>query len=103
MHLTSAQLELKLNRVQQAASAVRLGEHVAERLEDGAWRAPVAMTLGHLSMRLADPRTAAKHYGTAIARAPARGQASMSAHGNMAIALGSIARFDEARAHAMEA
>jgi tetratricopeptide (TPR) repeat protein len=103
MHLTSAQLELKLNRVPLAASALRLAEHVSERLEDGAWRAPVSMTLGHLSMRLADPRTAAKHYGTALARAPARGTAAMSAHGNMAIALGSIARFDDARAHAMNA
>src|SRR5262249_49548869 len=44
MHLTSAQLELTLNRVQQAAAALRLAEHVAERLEDGAWRAPIAMT-----------------------------------------------------------
>lgn len=103
MHLTAAQLELKQNRVVQAAAALRLAEHVAERLEDGAWRAPVEMTLGHLSMRLADPRTAAKHYATALARAPARGTAAMSAHGNMAIALGSIARFDEARASATTA
>jgi tetratricopeptide (TPR) repeat protein len=103
MHLTQAQLELRLNRVQQAAAALKLAEHVAERLEDGAWRAPVSMTLGHLSMRLADPRTAAKHYATALARAPARGTAAMSAHGNMAIALGSIGRCDEARTHAQNA
>ena len=103
MHLTQAQLELKLNRVVNASNALRLAEHVAERLEDGAWRAPVAMTLGHLSMRLADPRTAAKHYATALARAPARGTASMSAHGNLAIALGSIGRFDEGRHHATQA
>jgi tetratricopeptide (TPR) repeat protein len=103
MHLTQAQLELKLNRVANASNALRLAEHVAERLEDGAWRAPVAMTLGHLSMRLADPRTAAKHYATALARAPARGTASMSAHGNLAIALGSIGRFDEGRYHATQA
>jgi tetratricopeptide (TPR) repeat protein len=103
MHLTASQLELKQNRLQQAAAALRLAEHVAERLEDGAWRAPVEMTLGHLSMRLADPRTAAKHYATALARAPARGTAAMSAHGNMAIALGSIARFDEARTSASTA
>src|ERR1700722_8118879 len=76
MHLTQSQLELKLNRVANASNALRLAERVAERLEDGAWRAPVAMTLGHLSMRLADPRTAAKHYATALARAPARGTAS---------------------------
>jgi tetratricopeptide (TPR) repeat protein len=103
MHLTQAQLELKLNRVANASNALRLAEHVAERLEDGAWRAPVAMTLGHLSMRLADPRTAAKHYAAALARAPARGTASMSAHGNLAIALGSIGRFDEGRFHATQA
>jgi tetratricopeptide (TPR) repeat protein len=103
MHLTGAQLELRLNRVQQAAAALRLAEHVAERLEDGAWRVPVAMTLGHLSMRLADPRTAAKHYGAALNRSPARGVQSMRAHGNLAIALGSIGRFDEARDHATQA
>jgi tetratricopeptide (TPR) repeat protein len=103
MHLTGAQLELRLNRVQQAAAALRLAEHVAERVEDGAWRVPVAMTLGHLSMRLADPRTAAKHYGAALNRSPARGVQSMRAHGNLAIALGSIGRFDEAREHATQA
>ncbi len=103
LHLTSAQLELKLNRVPQAAAALRLAEHIAERLEDGAWRIPVAMMLGHLSMRLADPRTAVKHYATALARAPTHGMAAMSAEGNMAIALGSIGRFDEARAHAHQA
>ena len=103
MHLTSAQLELRLNRVQQAAASLRLAEHVAERLEDGAWRVPVAMTLGHLAMRLADPRMAVKHYGTSLGRSPARGVAAMRAHGNMAIALGSIGRFDDARAHAQQA
>jgi tetratricopeptide (TPR) repeat protein len=103
MHLTQAQLDLKLNRVGNAAHALRLAEHVAERLEDGAWRAPVAMTLGHLSMRLADPRTAAKHYASSLARSPARGTAAMSAHGNLAIALGSIGRFDEGRHHATQA
>lgn len=61
LHLTTAQLELKINHVPQAVAALRLAEHLAERLEDGAWRIPVAMTLGHLAMRLADPRTAAKH------------------------------------------
>jgi tetratricopeptide (TPR) repeat protein len=103
MHLTQAQLELKLNRVANASNALRLAEHVAERLEDGAWRAPVAMTLGHLSMRLAEPRAAAKQYAAALARAPARGTAAMSAHGNLAIALGSIGRFDEGRHHATQA
>lgn len=103
MHLTQAQLDLKFDRLSSAAQALRLAEHVAERLEEGAWRAPVAMTLGHLSMRLADPRTAAKHYATALARSPARGTAAMSAHGNLAIALGSIGRFDEGRHHATQA
>ncbi len=103
MHLTGAQLELRLNRVQQAGASLRLAEHVAERLEDGAWRVPVAMTLGHLAMRLADPRMAVKHYGTSLGRSPARGVAAMRAHGNMAIALGSIGRFDDARAHAQQA
>lgn len=103
MHLTSAQLELRLNRVQQAQAALRLAEHVAERLEDGAWRVAVSMSLGHLAMRLADPRTAAKHYSTALQRSAARGLAAMRAHGNLAIALGSIGQFDEARANATTA
>jgi tetratricopeptide (TPR) repeat protein len=103
MHLTSAQLELRLNRVQQAQAALRLAEHVAERLEDGAWRVAVSMSLGHLAMRLADPRTAAKHYAVALQRSAARGLAAMRAHGNLAIALGSIGQFDEARASAATA
>ena len=102
-HLAQAQLDLQLDRVANAAQALRLAEHVAERLEDGAWRAPVAMTLGHLSMRMADPRTAAKHYASALARSPARGTTSMSAHGNLAIALGSTGYFDEGRNHAIQA
>jgi len=103
MHLTSAQLELRLNRVQQAQAALRLAEHVAERLEDGAWRVAVSMSLGHLAMRLADPRTAAKHYSTALQRSAARGLAAMRAHGNLAIALGSIGQFDDARGNAATA
>jgi tetratricopeptide (TPR) repeat protein len=100
MHLTQAQLDLRLDRLANAAQALRLAAHVSDRLEDGPWRAPVAMTLGHLSMRLADPRAAAKHYAAALMRSPARGVAAMSAHGNLAIALGSIGRFDEGRHHA---
>ncbi len=103
MHLTSAQLELRLNRVQQAQAALRLAEHVAERLEDGAWRVAVSMSLGHLAMRLADPRTAARHYSTALQRSAVRGLAAMRAHGNLAIALGSIGQFDEARTNAATA
>jgi tetratricopeptide (TPR) repeat protein len=103
LHLTQAQLDLKLDRLPSAGQALRLAEHVAERLDDIAWRAPVAMTLGHLSMRLADPRSAAKHYAAALARTQARVLASMTAHGNLAIALGSIGRFDEGRHHATQA
>jgi tetratricopeptide (TPR) repeat protein len=103
LHLTQAQLELRLGRLPNAAQALRLAEHVAERLEDGAWHAPAAMTLGHLSMRLSDPRTAAKHYAAALARAPARSAAAMGAHGNLAIALSSIGRFDEGRQHGIQA
>ena len=103
MHLTTAQLELRLNRVQQAQAALRLAEHVAERLEDGAWRVAVSMSLGHLAMRLADPRTAARHYSTALQRSAARGLAGMRAHGNLAIALGSIGQFDDARNNAATA
>jgi tetratricopeptide (TPR) repeat protein len=103
MHLTQAQLDLKLQRAGNASQALRLAEHVAERLEDGAWRASVGMTLGHLSMRLADPRMAAKHYASSLTRSPARGTSAMSAHGNLAIALGSIGRFDEGRHHAIQA
>jgi len=103
LHLTQAQLELRLVRLPNAAQALRLAEHVAERLEDGAWHAPAAMTLGHLSMRLSDPRTAAKHYAAALGRAPARSAAAMAAHGNLAIALSSIGRFDEGRQHGVQA
>jgi tetratricopeptide (TPR) repeat protein len=103
MHLAQAHLDLGLQRLEGAAQALRLAEHVAERIEDGGWRAPVAMTLGHLSMRLADPRGAARQYATALIRVPARGTLAMTAHGNLAIALGSIGRFDEGRHHALQA
>ncbi len=103
LHIASAQLELRLNRPTQASAALRLAEHVAERIEEGAWRSPVAMTLGHLAMRLADPRTAVKHYETALSGAPSRGPVSMHARGNVAIALAAVGRVDEARMHAQEA
>jgi tetratricopeptide (TPR) repeat protein len=103
MHLAAAQLDIRRSRIPAATSALRLAEHVAERLEDGAGRVPVAMILGHLSMRIADPRSAAKHYTIALARAPARGMAALAAHGNLAIALGSIGRFDDGRLHAQQA
>jgi len=103
MHLAAAQLDIRRSRVPSATAALRLAEHVAERIEDGAWRGPVAMTLGHLSMRIADPRAAAKHYTTALGRSPARGMAALAARGNLGIALGSIGRFDDARSHAQQA
>ncbi len=103
LHLAQAQLDVKLNRAANALNALRLAEHMVERMEDGAWRAPVGMALGELSMRLADPRTAAKHYATALAKSPAHGIAAMSAHGDLALALGTIGRFDEARQHATQA
>jgi tetratricopeptide (TPR) repeat protein len=103
LHVTQAQLEIKLDRLPGAAHALRLAEHVAERLDDVAWRAPVAMTLGHLSMRLSDPRSAARHYASALSRSQARAAASMTAHGNLAIALGSIGRFEEGRHHGAQA
>lgn len=103
VHLTSAQLELRLNRLEQAEASLRLAEHVAERLEDGPWRVAISMSFGHLAMRLADPRTAARHYEAALQRAPLRGLSGMRAHGNLAIALGSIGQFDEARANAVTA
>jgi hypothetical protein len=61
------------------------------------------MSLGHLAMRLADPRAAARHYATALQRCAARGLPAMRAHGNVAIALGSIGQFDDARTNAMTA
>lgn len=103
MHLTSAQLELRQNRVAASQAALKLAEHVAERIEEGAWRVGASMSLGHLAMRLADPRTAAKHYATALQCSPARGLSAMRAHGNLAIALGSIGQFDDARASAESA
>jgi len=103
LHLGTTQLELKLHRVQQAQAALRLAEHVAERLEDGAWRVAVSMSLGHLAMRLAEPKSAVRHYAAALGRAPARGHAAMRAQGNLAIALGSVGKFDEARQNALAA
>lgn len=103
LHLGTTQLELKLHRVQQAQAALRLAEHVAERLEDGAWRVAVSMSLGHLAMRLAEPKSAVKHYAAALGRAPARGHAAMRAQGNLAIALGSVGKFEEARQNALAA
>jgi tetratricopeptide (TPR) repeat protein len=103
LYLTSAQLEIRQNRIEPATAALRLAEHLAERLEDRARHVPVAMTLGHLSMRIADPRTAVKHYGSALGRSPTRGITATWAHGHLAVALGSIGKSDEARGHAERA
>jgi tetratricopeptide (TPR) repeat protein len=101
LHVAQAQLEAALDRVDGATQTLRLTEQVADRLEDGPWRAPVSMTLGQISMKLADPRTAAKHFAAALARVPSRGPAAMTAHGNIAIALGSVGQFDDGRRHAL--
>lgn len=103
LQLTTAQLELKLGRAAPAAAALKLAEHLAERIDDGPWRASTAMLFGHLAMRLADPRAAARHYGAALARSTTLGTIALSAQANMAIALGSTGRFDEARHHATQA
>ncbi len=100
LHLVAAEIELRRSDVQSAAKSLRLAEHVAARLEDGAFRVAVSMALGHLAMRLADPRAAAAHYEEALDRAPSRGHAAMRAHGNVAIALGSTGAFESAQKHA---
>jgi len=100
VHLVAAQLELRRSDLSGAARSLRLAEHVAERMDDGAFRVAVSMSLGHLAMRLADPRGAAKHYQEALDRAPSRGLAAMRAHANVAVALGSSGAFEGAREHA---
>jgi tetratricopeptide (TPR) repeat protein len=101
LHVAQAQLDATLDRVDGAMQTLRLTELVADRLEEGPWRAPLSMTLGHIAMKLADPRTAAKHYAGALARVASRGPAAMTAHGNLAIALGSVGQFDDGRRHAL--
>lgn len=99
-HLVAAELDLRRSDLAGAARSLRLAEHVAERLDDGAFRVAVSMSLGHLAMRLADPRAASKHYEEALDRAPSRGLAAMRAHANVAVALGSSGAFEGARQHA---
>ncbi len=103
MHLAGVELELRRSRTQKAERALRLAEHVAGQLDDGAWRVAVSISFGHLAMRLADPGGAAAHYQKALDRAPSRGHAAMRAHGNCAIALGSTGHVNEAREHARAA
>ncbi len=103
VHLASAQLELRLGRQEPARASLRLAEHVAERLEEGMPRVAVSLALGHLSMRLSDPRAACKHYTASLERAPARSPGAMRAHGNLAIALSAVGRYEEARQNAVQA
>ncbi|MFO0678470.1 MAG: tetratricopeptide repeat protein [Polyangiaceae bacterium] len=102
LHLTTAQVELKLDRVEQAIAAFQLAEHVAERIEDATASPRTWMTLGHLALRLSDPRAAVKHYTGALTRSPAVSPLALDAHTHLALALASTGRFDEARAHALE-
>ncbi len=103
VHLAQAQLDLRSGRSAEAATALRLAEHLASRLDDGPWMISASMTFGHLAMWLSEPREAVKHYVAALARAPSEGLSAMSAHANIAIALASLGRCVEARRHAMKA
>jgi len=103
LHLVHAQVEIQLEREGAAAAALQEAERLADRIEDGAWRAPVSMTLGHLAVRLAAPRAAAKHFALALGRVPSRDPAALDACGNLAVTLASLGRIDEARQHAHEA
>lgn len=103
LHVATSQLELRLERTAQAHAELRLAEHVAERLDTGAFRVGLSMTLGHLSMRLFEPRQAVKHYGAALDRSPTHSHAALRAHGNLAIALAATGKSDDARAHAVDA
>jgi len=103
VHVATAQVELAQGRGAAAAAALRTAEHIAERIEDGPWRTAAGSMLGHLAMRLADPRTAAKHFAAALARAPSGGAPAIAVRGHLALALGSIGRYDEARGHATQA
>ncbi len=103
LQLATAQCELVQERPAQAVEAIRLAEHIADRIDDGPWRTSVGLWMGHVLMRAMEPRGAAKAYGTALARAPYSGASAMSALANLATALGCIGRWDEAREHAYRA
>lgn len=103
LQLATAQCELAQERPAQAVEAIRLAEHIADRIDDGAWRTTAGLWMGHVLMRAMEPRGAAKAYGAALARAPYQGAAAMSALANLATALGCIGRVDEAREHAHRA
>jgi tetratricopeptide (TPR) repeat protein len=103
LNVATAELELRLGRTSHANAAFRLAEHVEPRLDDGPARANVGLVLGHLAMRLSDPRAAVKHFQSALNRSPLLSLSSLRAHGNIAIALASGGRFDAARANAKQA
>lgn len=103
LQLATAQCELSQERPAQAIEAIRLAEHIADRIDDGPWRTSVGLWMGHILMRAMEPRGAAKAYAMALARAPYQGASAMSALANLATALGSIGRSDEAREHAHRA
>ncbi len=99
LHVATSQLELRLERTAQALAELRLAEHVAERLDAGAFRVGLSMTLGHLSMRLFEPKQSVKHYDAALDRSPTHSHAALRAHGNLAIALAATGKTDDARTH----
>jgi tetratricopeptide (TPR) repeat protein len=103
LQLATAQCELVQERPTQAVDAIRLAEHIADRIDDGPWRTSVGLWMGHVLMRAMEPRGAAKAYGAALARAPYQGASAMSALANLSTALGCIGRWDEAREHAHRA
>lgn len=103
LHLLGTELQLRASALTFAAHSLRLAEQVAAQLDDGGFRVAISMSLGHLAMRLADPRAAAAHYLAALARAPSRGSAAMRAHSNVALAQSAVGAIDEARAHARTA
>ncbi len=103
IHLVTAQVEVALGHFEIAQASLRLAEHVSERLHPGAGRIGAAMTIGHLLMRVAEPRHAARQYGKALAASPAQSLHALRAGGNLAIALASTGLFDSARAHALAA
>ncbi|MBK6691634.1 MAG: tetratricopeptide repeat protein [Myxococcales bacterium] len=103
LQLVTAQCELAQDRIGPAVEAIRLAEHIADRIDDGPWRTSVGLWMGHILMRSMEPRGAAKAYGAALARAPYQGASAMSALANLATALGCIGRWEEARDHAHRA
>lgn len=103
LQLVTASLELRRGRVEAAAQALKLAEHVEARCEEGPVRAVLLTLLGTMALRLPNPRAAARHLAGAVDRAPTTGMQALRARGNLAIALASVGAFDEARAHATAA